>query len=116
MPLAAAILHEGANTYEERSAMYGENFRSFPEVMMGLFPEGIHLQSYEDWMRMQFVMMNAIKMTRYAANFKRGGHSDSMHDMMVYAAMQDATDAEFNSNRDQQRRQGAANEDNGESR
>ena len=89
------LLHEAADTFLRKNAEYGENFRSFPEVMMSMFPQGITLGTYEDWMRLQFFMLNVVKMTRYAQNFKLGGHADSARDMAVYSAMMEATDAEF---------------------
>jgi hypothetical protein len=73
--------------------------------MCALFPNGIELKTYEDWMRMQFVMLDVVKSTRYAQNFKHGGHQDSAHDKIVYAAMLESTDAEaayFSANRGQQ--------------
>lgn len=96
------VLHDGAKTYEERNAKYGDNFRTFPSIMMGMFPNGIQLSSYDDWMRMQFLSLIAVKLSRYALNFEAGGHPDSSHDMMVYAAMMESADAEIahlNSNR-----------------
>jgi hypothetical protein len=62
--------------------------------MLAMFPDGIELKTYEDWMRMQFVMLDVVKSTRYAQNFKNGGHADSVHDKIVYAAMLESTDAE----------------------
>jgi len=108
------VLHEAADTYRERNSMYGDNFRIFPAVMKALFPSGITLKTYEDWMRIQFMMLDAVKSTRYAQNFHLGGHQDSIRDKAVYAAMQETTDAEFDHFRSQQRPQ-AVNEDNGQS-
>lgn len=106
------ILIEGAQTYAERNAEYGDNFRLFPRVMVALFPDGIGLQTYEDWMRMQFFVLKIIKLTRYTQNMHVGGHHDSIHDDMVYSAMLEAVDAEFNYARSH-REPGPANGDNG---
>lgn len=96
------LLDEAAETYRKRNAIYGDNFRLFPQVMLALFPDGLHLVTYEDWMRIQFVMLDVVKSTRYAQNFHVGGHADSARDKAVYSAMLEATDAEaayLNANR-----------------
>lgn len=93
---ADQILLDAAGTYAKKNAVYGDNFRNFPATMMGFFPDGITLRTYEDWMRMQFFLLLSVKMSRYANNFNYGGHADSAHDMAVYAAMMESTDAEFN--------------------
>ena len=95
MKNAADVLQDGAKTFEERNAIYGDNFRVVPAVMQSLFPSGLTLVTYEDWMRLQFLMMDIGKTTRYTAQFYQGGHADSIHDKMVYAAMLGAVDEEL---------------------
>lgn len=106
------ILLDGAETYAVKNAEYGDNFRLFPRVMVALFPEGITLRTYEDWMRMQFFLLKVVKLTRYTQNIDAGGHPDSIHDDMVYSAMLEAVDAEFNYAR-AHREPGEANGDKG---
>ena len=88
------LLDDAAETFRRRNSTYGDNYRLFPSVMVGLFPNGLSVKSYEDWMRLQFLVLDVVKTTRYAQNFHSGGHQDSIHDKIVYAAMLESTDAE----------------------
>jgi hypothetical protein len=84
---AADHLDEGAETFRERNALYGQNYKNFGTVMRGMFPEGITLKTEDDFNRFHLMLLTAVKITRYANMFSRGGHVDSSHDMMVYSAM-----------------------------
>ncbi len=87
------ILDEAAKTFRERNALYGNNYKRFGEVMVALFgtdallfgPAPEDLAEY--WARMGVFVQIVSKMTRYAENFATGGHVDSAHDIVVYAAM-----------------------------
>lgn len=83
------ILHHGAVTFEERHQIYGDNYKHIGKIIKGLFPEGIHLDKEEDMMKMYLIIMICTKLSRYAETLKsrEGGHKDSAHDAMVYAAM-----------------------------
>lgn len=91
----AQILVDGAETYAIKSEEYGESFRCFTRVMVALFPEGVTIRTYEEWMRIQFFLLKVVKLTRYVQHINSGGHHDSIHDDMVYSAMLEAVDAEF---------------------
>lgn len=84
---APEILESGAATHRERNAVYGNNYHHFGTLMQGLFPDGISVNSAEAWNRLALVLNCAGKLQRYTQNFNRGGHRDSAHDLMVYAAM-----------------------------
>ena len=84
---ADEILENGAQTFRDRRPIYGENYRNFGKVMMGYFPEGLTIETEEEWNRLGLFVMGVHKDTRYATMFKRGGHVDSAHDGMVYNAM-----------------------------
>jgi len=81
------ILRECAATYEERNKLYGDNYKHFGKVMAGCFPNGITLKTEDDWVRMGLLIQVTSKITRYAQNLETGGHKDSAHDTIVYAAM-----------------------------
>lgn len=87
MKRAPDIMEEGAQTYRERNAIYGDNYVTFGSMMVALFPQGLTLSSVEDWNRMGIFFHMADKMTRYTAQWENGGHADSVHDLMVYSAM-----------------------------
>ena len=86
-PSAASVLRIGADIYEERNKMYGDNFATMGKVFAEFFPNGVELKTEEDFRR--FHLFNYIigKMGRYAQTFEIGGHLDSLDDTVVYAAM-----------------------------
>jgi len=86
-PRAPDLLDAGAATFRERNAIYGDNYLAFGKMMAGMFPRGLALQTEEDWNRMGAFMWCCAKVQRYAATIETGGHVDSAHDLMVYAAI-----------------------------
>jgi len=89
------ILKKMAETYAERNAVYGDNFRNVGRIMMILFPEGLNLESESDFTRWHIFELIVVKLTRYSINFKNGGHPDSVHDAAVYNAMLEMLDYEL---------------------
>lgn len=81
------LLRAGADTFEQRNALYGDNYKHFGATMSGMFPGGLTLRTAEDWNRAGLLIQCASKLTRYAAQFEKGGHRDSAHDLSVYGAM-----------------------------
>lgn len=90
---ADEILAEAAQTFKERNAVYGDNWKQVGDAMQALFPFGITLKTPNDWNRMHILMLTVVKWTRYVNNWELGGHADSVHDAMVYSAMLEAIDA-----------------------
>lgn len=88
-PRAPENLESGAKTFRERNATYGDNYLHFGTVMAGMFPEGLHIEAGDAtaFNRLGVFIQCASKLTRYAQNLSKGGHADSAHDLMVYAAM-----------------------------
>lgn len=87
-------LRKAAEIYEERNKKYGDNYKNFGNVMMGLFPDGVTISNAEDWDRMGIFVQMASKFTRYAPNFATGGHADSLDDLAVYTMMLQELDSE----------------------
>lgn len=81
------LLRDAAKTYEQRNEMYGDNYKLFGDIMMALFPDGLHLTTPDEFNRFNMLTQCTGKLTRYAQMFKKGGHLDSAHDEIVYAAM-----------------------------
>ena len=81
-----SILRSGAETYEQRNKLYGDSYKSYGIVMAAIMPT-YSCTSEEDFNRLGIVNMIVSKVIRYATNLPRGGHMDSAHDLMVYAAM-----------------------------
>jgi hypothetical protein len=86
-----AILEDAAATFRERNAVYGDNYLRFGHIFRSLFPGGIvpEVTRDADMDRMQLLIQIVNKVTRYAESMSRGdaGHLDSVHDLIVYAAM-----------------------------
>ena len=78
--------------YEERNAVYGDNYLHFGQVMMGMFPRGLTLETEDDFNRFALFVWAASKLTRYAQSFNRGGHADSCDDASVYMQMLNEVD------------------------
>ena len=92
----AERLRAAAKLFEERNAMYGNNYKLFGKVAHQMFPHGLAVHSEDQWTRLIMFCHVITKITRYSANFATGGHSDSLQDLAVYATMMDETDEESN--------------------
>lgn len=86
-PFVVRELEAKARVFEERNKLYGDNYKRFGYVMVALFPNGLNLKSAEDFNRFGILVQLVAKETRYAENFVRGGHDDSLDDTAVYAMM-----------------------------
>lgn len=80
-------LHALADLFASRNAEYGDTFNHFGALGMALFPDGLTLETEEEWGRFGVLMMVMSKVQRIAANFKKGGHPDSNDDLAVYSQM-----------------------------
>lgn len=87
-------LETAASTFQQKNEEYGDTYQRHGEVMSALFPDGIALSGAHEMNRFGTLNMIVGKLTRYANNFENGGHQDSMHDLEVYAAMQNHLDIE----------------------
>lgn len=94
-PLArevAKMLFQSAQTMLERNKVYGSNYKMVGKLFVDLFPEGLTLKTEDEFNRFHLFMLEIVKLSRYAVNYKSGGHSDSRVDGIVYAAMVEALD------------------------
>ena len=87
------ILKEAAALFDQRHAVYGDNYKKVGAVFAALFPDGVQCTTAHDWNRMHILMLMIVKVTRYTENWARGGHQDSLADLAVYGAMLQAIDA-----------------------
>lgn len=92
MKTANKFMEEGASTFAERGKVYGNNYLAFGQVMLALFPAGMKVETEKDWNRLGIFVQIMSKITRYCENWENGGHPDSIHDAMVYAAMMSSVD------------------------
>ncbi len=93
-PSVPERLRDAATLFEERNAQYGANYTNFGKVMEALFPNGISVTGPVEMRRLSLVVHMMTKLTRYCNNFWRGGHTDSLEDLSVYAQMTSETDAQ----------------------
>jgi hypothetical protein len=98
-------LQDAMQTFAQRGKQYGGNsgeaYKRFGHIMMALFPNGLTINSPEDWNRYGCFHMEVVKIARYAANFEVG-HIDSQHDLIVYASMLESLDREAQLQRQKQ--------------
>lgn len=86
---APDFLEAGAETFRQRNAVYGDTYLEFGRMCAAIFPDGIHVEANDvaGFNRLGVFVQTLSKIARYAANANKGGHQDSAHDLMVYAAM-----------------------------
>jgi hypothetical protein len=86
-------LRELAKLYEERNAIYGDDYKRHGDIMRALFPQGLVLNNAEDFNRYGVFKELVTKLSRYAAQWNNGGHHESLNDLAVYSAMLQELDA-----------------------
>lgn len=79
------ILLEMAKTFEERNAVYGDNFKTVGKVLEIMFPNGVELKTADDYNRWHLFELMVVKFTRFTNSGLT--HQDSIHDTAIYAAM-----------------------------
>ena len=84
----AAELKAKADLFNERAALYGDNYKRFGPIMKQL----LHVQMLDPMdahamNRLGIFVQIVSKITRYGENFTAGGHNDSLDDIAVYAMM-----------------------------
>jgi len=80
-------LNKLGELYKERNALYKDNYKTFGHVVQAVMPEGITLETSDDFNRFALLVQIVGKITRYANMFTEGGHEDSLDDISVYAQM-----------------------------
>lgn len=82
------ILAAAADTFGQRNPLYKDTYKQFGPLLLELFNGEIPaVNTPEDSIRMSLIINCLGKLKRYANNFRNGGHIDSAHDLIVYAAM-----------------------------
>jgi hypothetical protein len=84
-----------AQLYTERNKLYGGNYKRFGAIMV-LLLNGQKLDASDPLQmnRLGIFFQVVSKLTRYAENFERGGHPDSLDDTAVYSMMLQEIDFE----------------------
>ncbi len=89
---AADKLQAAIEKYKQRSSQYGDVFTQVGQIAAILLPSGAACKYSHDHARMQLLLQVIAKLCRYTSHFESGGHQDSLHDLIVYAAMLEAMD------------------------
>jgi len=84
IPTVPEIFQENIKTFKERQAVYGDTYKQYGYIMIGLFPNGICIKDADKWNRLGVVQACVTKLARYCHNLD---HIDSAHDLSVYAAI-----------------------------
>ncbi len=80
--------------WNERNKMYGDAYKKGGEIMKAFFPDGIALDTVDDFARFQAFAFCVAKLNRYSVNLADGGHKDSADDLINYAAILSSFTAE----------------------
>lgn len=88
-------LKQAKELYRDRNAVYKDNFRIVGKVMQALFRRQPTLASEQDFNRWHIFELFIVKLTRYATNWHKGGHEDSIQDMIVYLSILGELDKEW---------------------
>jgi len=84
----AEVLRESAKLFEQKDKEYGSSHLRHGHIMKAFFPEGITLETEEDFYLYHIFELQIIKLNRIAEGKMRGEeHIDSHRDLTVYGAM-----------------------------
>lgn len=90
----AQHMRDSADVQESRNAEYGSAYKRHGPAIAPLFPEGVELKTPEDHTRFAILTLMFGKLTRYVGSFAKGGHEDSLTDLIAYTAMLKEVDDE----------------------
>lgn len=83
-------LKELGTLYEERNALYGDNYKHTGKVLKGMFPNGINLMTEKEFNEFALFIQLVHKTTRIAqsiSTYEQPLHADSLDDLSVYSQM-----------------------------
>lgn len=88
-PFVVDEFRKKSEVFLERNKLYGGNYKRFGKAFGALFPNGTMLNANDEKQmnRLHLFIVITQKLTRYAENFHRGGHDDSLDDIAVYSMM-----------------------------
>lgn len=80
-------LKNAGKIFAKKEIEYGSIWKNHGKLIRVLFPRGVSAPDELSIARYSIVNMIAAKLARYCNNFEKGGHQDSLDDIIVYAAM-----------------------------
>lgn len=81
--------------FRQRNIAYGDSIRIAGHVLAALFPISPVIETPGDWNRMCAFLHVVDKVIRYANNFNKCGHADSLDDISVYSQILQMLDNEM---------------------
>lgn len=90
----AEQMRHSADVQESRNAEYGSAYKRHGPSIAPLFPEGVNLVTADDHARFAILTLIYGKLVRYTGSFAKGGHEDSLTDIIAYTAMLKEVDEE----------------------
>lgn len=82
------ILEEAKKIFEEKDKLYGSAYKRHGNLMITIFPDGITLNTAEDFERFYLFTMIANKMNRYASHLSmKTDGQDTTRDIGIYSFM-----------------------------
>lgn len=85
--------------YRERNKLYGDNYKNIGKAYEAMFPKGVTLKTADDFNRFCCFVWTFGKVSRYAEQFDKGGHHDSLDDIAVYSQMLQELDSIIKANK-----------------
>lgn len=82
----AEALADLASLYDERNALYKDNYKRFGPALFTLMGP-VQLNNAHEFNRFAILVQVFAKVSRYVQMFNEGGHNDSLDDLSVYAQM-----------------------------
>ena len=89
------VMQKAFDIFKERNKDYGLSHSRHGEIMTCFFPDGLQLNNSQDFTRFMFFNWIVGKLNRYAENFSKGGHADSIFDCINACAMFNIYDKNF---------------------
>jgi len=91
------ILKKAEATHKARNKEYNTSYVKFGKIMDSIFPDGITIKGWKQWVKFGLFFMNMSKMSRNAESFimYRKFHLDSTHDAGVYSFLLEEVETEL---------------------
>jgi hypothetical protein len=91
------IIEKAKKTHKARNKEYNKNYIKFGKIADSIFPDGITIRGWKQWVKFGLFFMALVKMSRNAESFIqfRKFHEDSTHDMGVYSFMLEEVETEL---------------------
>ncbi len=79
------LMREAIDTFEERNAIYKDNYVMVGKLLEVLHPSGLNIKTAEEWNLYHLYILMIVKLSRFAISGLK--HQDSLRDLAVYAFM-----------------------------